>query len=154
GFERLREVWGDVVADTLKHWLRVRELRPDKGVGLEDSVALDFAAKHADDLRYIAESSRWVRWNGTCWREGKTLASFDEARKLCRAGGDARARTVAGVVTLARSDRRLAATTEQWDVDPMRLQTTRMTVDLRTGLESAPERANYITKQTSTYLAP
>src|SRR5262249_18741580 len=123
GFERLRAVWGEEVADTLKHWLRVRDLRPDKGVGIEDRVALDFAAQQADDLRYIAESNKWMRWDWVCWREEKTLVAYDIARKLCRAAGDARAGTVAGSISLARSDRRLAATSEQWDTDPMRLQT-------------------------------
>jgi hypothetical protein len=115
GFERLRAVWGEEVADTLKHWLKARELRSDKGVGIEDSVALDFAAKHADGLRYIARSSQWMHWTGTYWREEETLAAFDEARKLRRPTGDARAKTVSAVTTLARSDRRIAATTEQWD---------------------------------------
>jgi putative DNA primase/helicase len=132
-----------------------QEPRADKSSRLlEDQVALDFAAHHADQLRYIAKSSQWMRWNATCWQPEDTLAAFDESRKLCRPAGDARAKTVAAVVTLARSDRRLAATAAQWDVDPMRLQTTRTTIDLRNGFEYQPERSHYITKRTSTHLAP
>jgi P4 family phage/plasmid primase-like protien len=154
GLDRLREVWGDIVADTLTHWLKLRALPGGKDGGLEDRVALDFAAEHAEDLRYIAKSNQWMRWNGTCWQEEDTLAAFDEARKLCRDASDARGRTVAAVVTLARSDRRIAATATQWDTDPMRLQTTRTMVDLRNGFEYPPDRSHYITKRTSTYLAP
>ena len=154
GLERLCEVWGEELADTLKHWLKLRELRADKGLGLEDRVALDFAAQHADELRYVAKSSQWMHWIGTCWQPEDTLKAFDRSRTLCRAAGDADAKTVAAVVTLARSDRRLAATAEQWDADPMRLQTTRTTIDLRNGFEYPPERSHYITKQTGTYLAP
>ena len=149
-----RETWGDIVADTLGHWLKVRKLRPDKGVGIEDRVALDFAAQQADDLRHIAEGNKWMHWDGGCWREEKTLAPYDIARKLCRAAGDARARTVAGSISLARSDRRLVATTEQWDTDAMLLQSTGMTIDLRTGTAFSPLRSNYMTKRTVCDLAP
>ena len=154
GLQRLREVWGDEVADTLKYWLKGAGLSSDHGLELEDQVALDFAAQHANELRYVAKSSLWMRWSGTHWQEEETLAAFDESRKLCRPAGDARAKTVAAVVTLARSDRRLAATSTQWDTDPMRLQTTRTVIDLRNGYEYPPERSHYITKRTSTYLAP
>src|SRR5262249_47824058 len=71
----------------------------------------------------------------------------------CRQAGDARAKTVAAVVTLGRSDRRLAATTGQWDNHPMLFNTTRDTIDLTTGFECAPERSDYITKQAGTWLA-
>jgi hypothetical protein len=123
GFERLREVWGDEVADTLGHWLKVRGLRADKGIGLEDRVALDFAAQHANHFRYIAESSQWMRWAGFLWKAEKTLLAFDQSRKLCRVAGDPRARTVSAVTTLARSDRRMAADLDQWDSDDMLLNT-------------------------------
>src|SRR5262249_10869049 len=154
GLQSARETWGDIVADTLGHWLKVRKLRPDKGVGIEDRVALDFAAQQADDLRHIAEGNKWMHWDGGCWREEKTLAPYDIARKLCRAAGDARARTVAGSISLARSDRRLVATTEQWDTDAMLLQSTGMTIDLRTGTAFSPLRSNYMTKRTVCDLAP
>jgi putative DNA primase/helicase len=153
GFERLRDMWGDIVADTFRHWFKAT-LPASKDGGLEDRVALAFAAELADQLRYIAKSNRWMRWNGTCWQEASTLAAFDESRKLCRNAGDARGKTVAAVITLARSDRRLAAMATQWDTDPMRLQTTRTVIDLRNGFEYPPDRSHYITKRTSTHLAP
>jgi putative DNA primase/helicase len=62
-------------------------------------------------------------WDGSRWQVEDTLAAFDASRKLCRAARDAKARTVAAVVTLARSDRRLAATTDQWDRDPWAFNT-------------------------------
>src|SRR5262249_22180523 len=115
GLQSAREAWGDIVADTLGHWLKMRALRPDKGVGLEDRVALDFAAKHADDLRYIGKSSTWMHWSGNHWQEEPTTSfAYDEARKLCRPAGDARAKTVNAVTVLGRADRRIAATAEQW----------------------------------------
>src|SRR5262249_18454164 len=122
-FDRLREIWGDVVADTLKHWLKLHDQRADKGIDLEDRVALDFAVQHVDHFRYIAESSQWMRWGDSYWNPERTLFAFDESRKLCRDAGDARARTVAAVTTLARSDRRMAAVTDQWDCNPKTLNT-------------------------------
>jgi len=152
GLQRLRQVWGDEVADTLTHWFKLHG-PADKAVDLEDRVALEFAEKRADDLRYIAKSSQWMQWDGTCWQSEDTLTAFDQSRVLCRGAGDARAKTVAAVVTLARADRRLAATTEQWDTHPMLFNTTRGTIDLTTGIEHPPKRDDYMTKRASTWLA-
>ena len=112
----------------------------DKGdaAGLEDAVALDFAALHTDDYRYVAQTSNWLRWNATRWQAEKTLAAFDVSRSLCRQAGDGRAKTVAAVVTLARTDRRIAATVEQWDRDPDLLNCGAVTFDLKTGQERPP----------------
>jgi len=68
-------------------------------------------------------------WNGVRWAVDSTLDAFDRARAVCRAvasEADAprirtaitSARTVAAVERLAKADRRLAATVEQWDGDP------------------------------------
>jgi phage/plasmid-associated DNA primase len=81
----------------------------------EDAVALAFATEHADDSRYVAKWNRWIRWDGCRWRHEDTLAAFDAARVLCRTAGNAKAKTVAAVVTLARTDRTIAAREEQWD---------------------------------------
>jgi putative DNA primase/helicase len=107
----------------------VKQLNPEpepqenEDGGLEDRIALDFSAQHAADLRYVAKSNQWRQWVASRWQEESTLAAFDKARILCRAAGDAKAKTVAAVVTLARSDRRMAATTDQWDTNPERLNT-------------------------------
>jgi hypothetical protein len=154
GLKRLREVWGDEVADTVVHWLKLREFRPDKGVGLEDRVALDFAAEHVDNFRYIAKSSQWMRWQGTRWQPEDTLFAFDQSRKLCRDAGDARAKTVAAVVTLARSDRRMAAVEDQWDADPEIFNALTTTVDLRAGTDRPPNRLDYCVKQAAVSPAP
>jgi hypothetical protein len=93
--------------------------RPEKGGAfatvLEDRVALHFAKQHAGDFRFIAKCGRWMKWDGNRWHPEDTLRAFDISRKLCRDAGDAKARTVAAVVTHARSDRAIAATEDQWD---------------------------------------
>jgi hypothetical protein len=125
GLTRFGEVWGKDAADTLAKWLgRRNDLHSgNKDAGLEDTVALAFAEQRAEHFRYIAASKHWMRWVGSHWQVEQTLGAFDEARKLCRTAGDAKAKTVASVVTLARSDRRIAATADQWDRDPWSFNT-------------------------------
>ncbi len=58
----------------------------------------------------------------------------------------AKAKTVAAVEMLARSDRRFAATVEQWDTNPWLFNTPGGTVNLKTGDMRPPRREDYITK--------
>ena len=54
GFTRLAELWGKDAADTLAKWLGAERGAGNKGAGLEDAVALQFAEVHAQDFRYVA----------------------------------------------------------------------------------------------------
>jgi putative DNA primase/helicase len=118
----------------------------------DEALALQFAERHADDLRYVAAWGRWLSWTGTHWRFDDTLQAFDHARIICReaaaacnetkvASAIASAKTVAAVERLARADRRLAAI-DQWDSDPWLLNTPQGVVDLRTG-ERADHKSSY-----------
>jgi putative DNA primase/helicase len=120
----------------------------------EDALALLFVTAHGADLRYVAKWSRWLRWTGTIWREDDTLAVFDLIRDTCRKELGERAKgldskTVTGVERLARADRRVAATVDQWDLDIWRLNTPGGTVDLRTGRKQENRREDYCTKLTA-----
>jgi len=117
--------------------------------GLEDNVALKFSARYARSVRYVAAWNKWYVWDDTCWREEKTLYAYDLARPLCREEDDAKAKTVNAVISLARTDRRQAATTLQWDTNPWLLGTPQGTVNLRTGELQPPKTTDYITKTTS-----
>ena len=57
--------------------------------GSEESLALHFANRHADKLRYVAPWSRWMLWNGTHWEFDETLKAFNLARRLCRDAANA-----------------------------------------------------------------
>jgi putative DNA primase/helicase len=125
----------------------------------DDHLALEFAAEHAIDLRYVAEFNKWLLWNGTIWEKEKSHKPFDHARKGCRAVAadcdDERqrrhivsAKTVAAVVTMARTDRRIAAVSEQWDTDPWLLNTPSGVIDLRTGIMRPHNAIDYMTKIT------
>ena len=130
----------------------------------EEQIALDFASIGADDVRYVAEWQRWMLWDGSQWRPDRTLAAYDLIRPITRErakraevrknGGTlsrtlASSKTVAGVERLARSDRRLAASTSQWDAEPMLLGTPGGYIDLWTGLTGPTERLKFVTQLTS-----
>jgi putative DNA primase/helicase len=123
----------------------------------DDALALAFTEKYGDDLRYIDAWGRWCYWNGHLWETDNTLSVFDKARAVCReAAGTAETKgtaqragsavTVAAVERLARSDRRHAATVDQWDADPWLLNTPCGIVDLRTGDIRPSDRTAYCTK--------
>ena len=61
----------------------------------------------------------------------------------------ASAKTVYAVERLARSDRRLAATVDQWDADPWQLNTPQGVVDLTTGQARPHVPEDYFTKITA-----
>jgi putative DNA primase/helicase len=121
----------------------------------EDALALRFASSHVDRLRFVARWSQWLRFDGARWCFDDTLAVFDSVRTTCRAESArckpkvakelATARTVAAIERLARSDRRLAATVDQWDADPWLLNTPGGTVDLRTGVKRPHGAADHLT---------
>jgi putative DNA primase/helicase len=126
----------------------------------DDALALRFAEKHKNGLRYIAKWSRWMMWDGTRWKDDDTLLGFDFARRVCREAaaecekpkvGSAisSAKTVAAVERMGKADRRIAATVDQWDRDDWLLNTPGGTIDLRT-FETGPHQpTDYLTKLTA-----
>jgi hypothetical protein len=126
----------------------------------EEALALAFAERHAETLRYVANWGKWLTWDGTCWRRDEIRQVFTLARELCREIAPegstpterkriASAKTRAAVVSLASEDRRLAATTEQWDADLWLLNTPDGVVDLHTGKLREHRPSDYMTKQTA-----
>ena len=127
-----------------------------EGGGATDCDLADLMAeRHAGDLRYVAAWSKWCRYDGKVWKTEATNLARNLAKALChqaasgRTDAEARriasAKTVAGVQTLAASDRRIAATVDQWDADPWLLNTPAGVVDLRTGnMRPAPARRPHV----------
>jgi putative DNA primase/helicase len=133
----------------------------------DDWLALKFAATYGADLRFTASTWRWNIWNGKFWEQDETGVVSDLVRETCRqaaieldtvkAGKGrqiASGRVINSVEKLARSDSGLAAIADQWDHDLWLLNTPSGTVDLRTGEIREHRRQDYITKTTSTALAP
>ena len=95
----------------------------------DDALAQRFAERYSKNLCYIADWSHWYEWNGARWAREPTHHAFDRARAICRVAASevdksstktrlASAKTVAAVERLAKVDRRIAATVDQWDTDP------------------------------------
>ena len=108
----------------MKPTIELTDARPP--VHSDEALALRFAHQHGDELRYVALWSHWYEWAGARWVLDSTLDAFDRARAICRAASSetekpkpsiASARTVAAIERLAKADRRIAATVEQWDAD-------------------------------------
>jgi putative DNA primase/helicase len=123
---------------------------------VEDTLALQFASRHQDELRFVAKWNRWLMYDGKRWAEDDTLHIYDLVRALCRetALNDdkstiASAKSIAAVEKLARTDRRLAARIAQWDADIWLLNTPKGVIDLRSGDTHSHEPLNYLTKMTT-----
>jgi putative DNA primase/helicase len=123
----------------------------------DDELALRFSTRYAMVLRYVASWGCWMSWDGAVWRKDDTLRVYDLVRGTCRqasaeAGNPrlqsmlASGRTIAAVEKLARSDRRHAATAQQWDLDGWVLNTPRGIVDLLTGELGPHDPAAHMTK--------
>ena len=107
----------------------------------DDSLALHFAELHPH-LRYVELRGQWLRWNGARWEQDSTGHTFADVRSMLRTVllSDEKyrktlcsAKTVAAVERLARVDRRLAASVDQWDREDWHLNTPAGIVDLRSG---------------------
>jgi putative DNA primase/helicase len=125
----------------------------------EDALALVFTQGHREELLYVHLWGQWLKWDGCRWRPEHTLAVYDLARDLVRESARAAhteaqrkslasAKTVAAVVTLARSDRAHAKLPDEFDRHPLLLNTPAGTVDLLSGLLRPPAKADRITKIT------
>ncbi|MGM4959839.1 PriCT-2 domain-containing protein [Bradyrhizobium sp. 604_D8_N2_3] len=101
----------------------------------EEFLALVFVDRHETDLRFVAKWSQWLHWDELRWQHEDTLHAFDMARAICREAAIAcnktsiaktlaSAKTVTAVERLAKADRKIAATFEQWDTMAKQLNTS------------------------------
>ncbi len=123
----------------------------------DDALAQKFAERHGNDLCYIADWGHWYEWNGAWWAREPTQVALNHARAICRVAAlDAEkhgfktkqlasAKTIAAVERLAKVDRRIAATVEQWDTDTDIFNGAE-TINLRTGERYTPRQEDYCTK--------
>ncbi|MCK6451113.1 MAG: hypothetical protein L6R19_09710 [Alphaproteobacteria bacterium] len=127
-------------------------------------LARAFAVVHEQRLRYVARRRQWMAWDGTRWRPDDTGLALDLAGELCRTAADVAATEMpeklglrvverlgaptasAAVERLARTDRLLAASPEQFDAEPDLLNTPAGILDTRTG-DVTPHRPEaYMTR--------
>lgn len=126
----------------------------------DEALALKFAERHSADLRFVAAQGKWYVWTENRWQQDETLLAFDMVRATCRQASAecdrqgvakvlASSKTVAGVERLAKSDRRLAASVDQFDADPMLLNTPGGVIDITNGRMRSHQPEDYLTRITS-----
>ena len=140
-------------------WDKAGETPPSDLELTEDGVAIRFAERYANELRFCHDARRWYHWKGSHWRENRDQMAFSWARELVRTlNRNAEFKTkaltgktafAAGVERFAQSDRTFAVTAEIWDTDPWLLGTPDGTVDLRTGQLRPAKQKEFITKITA-----
>lgn len=178
GFPSLSDLFGERVARAIDQWLPGNALAA-AGPGIaevagaitelaatEDRLARDFAAEHSEDLRWVDPWGCWMIWDGSRWAQDHILRACYHVRQLnerhaCALCDDAdrttlrlarsleTRRCIEAVETLARSDPRLAARVDQWDVEPMLLAVPGAQIDLATIQSRAPDPCAYMTKRTA-----
>lgn len=130
----------------------------------EHGVALAFAKRHGDDLRYCHTSGCWYRWEGARWVPDRTRKAFTWARHLVASlnhGAEFKTQAITGkasfaaaVERFAQADEALAVTRDIWDRDPLLLGTPEGVVDLRTGVLRPAARDDFITRITAVAPSP
>jgi putative DNA primase/helicase len=131
----------------------------------EDALADHFALIHGPKWRYVKAWGAWFEWRVDGWYRDETALIDRLAVELTRQSlywpeaaslttADARRkinskRTAGNVRDLSMSDRRIAATADQWDRDPMLLGVPGGVVNLKNGELQDAQPELYITKRTS-----
>lgn len=129
----------------------------------DEALSSRLIDNYGGKLRYVAAWNKWLIYDGKIWSQDATWEIIFLARKICREASAecqerrrdaprlqaeriASAQTVMAVEKLARADRRVAATTEQWDANLWLLNTPDGVTDLRTGKTRAHKPEDYMTK--------
>ncbi len=125
----------------------------------EDWLALTFVDKHQDQFRW-SSGMDWMFFDGNRYiRDKNVLKRFELARKICRELSAAQSdpklkerlsssKTVANLLSLAKSDSRLIVPAEDWDAETSSINTPEGLVNLKTGKTTPSSSRHLVTKQT------
>ncbi len=116
--------------------------------GSDQALSMLFIERYGDIVRYIAKFGHWLIFDGMRWGLDEVGKVQELARKVCQetatrllsgentaslARSVASATKIDNVLKITQSNPRIAATHDQWDKDPMLINTPGGVVDLRTG---------------------
>lgn len=132
---------------------------PEPGEALtEDACALAFKSRHPNYV-YTPAFGAWHCYDPerAAWVQDNRLRHMTLMRALVRELAPDKlhkATSIAGAISLARSNDGVAKSADQWDADIMLLGTPGEVIDLRTGKTVDNPRECYITRQTAVRAAP
>ncbi|MFD9368808.1 phage/plasmid primase, P4 family, partial [Streptomyces sp. NPDC060020] len=126
----------------------------------DDGNALRLIDEHEQEIRYVPQRGRWLRWDGHRWAWDEAGEVREMARAIARAlpsdegGAKHRMRSLssgglASMVTVAQTDPRIVAPMARLDAKPLHLNTPGGIVDLATGAITPSDPAEMHTRSTS-----
>lgn len=124
----------------------------------EDACALEWGRRNPH-WRYTAAFGQWHFYDteAALWRHDNRLRHMTLIRELAREIAPEKlhkSAAVAGIASLARSNRGVAMGADEWDADPWLLGTPGAVIDLRSGKPVSSPMTCYITRQTAVPVAP
>lgn len=126
----------------------------------DDGNALRLVDLHEQEIRYVPQRGKWLRWDGHRWEWDDAGRVREMARAIARAIPDEkseakhRARSlsasgIAAMVSMAQTDPRAVALMDRLDAKPLHLNTPGGIVDLTTGKTTPCNPAELHTRSTS-----
>ncbi|MFD0358268.1 phage/plasmid primase, P4 family [Streptomyces sp. NPDC127110] len=150
---------GTAALKVVQHPAASGDAGPDTYSRTDDGNALRLVDGHLDEIRYVPQRGRWLRWDGHRWAWDEAGAVREMARAIARnlpsGEGEAKHRmrslstaAISAMVTMAQTDPRIVVHAGQLDAHRMLLNTPAGAVDLTTGKLSAPDPAQMHTRAT------
>lgn len=150
---------GTAALNVVQHPSAAPESGPDTYSRTDDGNALRLVDLHEQEVRYVPQRGRWLRWDGHRWAWDEAGAVREMARALARAlpngEGEAkhRARSLSAVgissmVAMAQTDPRIVAHAAQLDAHRMLLNTPAGAIDLTSGKLTPPDPEEMHTRAT------
>ncbi|MEU1122162.1 phage/plasmid primase, P4 family [Streptomyces sp. NPDC005899] len=138
----------------------VAEAGPSTYSRTDDGNALRLVDEHEQEIRYVPQRGKWLRWDGHrwAWDDAGTVREMSRAiaRKLPNGEGEAKHRArslsaagISAMVSMAQTDPRIVAHAGDLDAHRMLLNTPLGAVDLTTGKMIAPDPTQMHTRSTA-----
>jgi putative DNA primase/helicase len=125
------------------------------------ALADSFAAKYGDVFRHVTNRGEWYHYDGKVWSPDEKLHRYTSARSVCADVARiyskeesikkllTHANTIADVIKVAGYDAGLKSLIDDFDKNPMLLNTQDGIVDLRDGSLQKHDPGQYLSKITS-----
>ena len=120
-------------------------------VGSEDAISADFVRSAGRDWRFVPSFGQWKRWTGTHWADDEAGAIGEAIRLACRQAAKATEgaagrriasyRTISAVRKITETAPEIVTVPDDWDNDPMLLNTPDGILHLSDGSITSADRS-------------